>query len=137
MKTVTRHSRKPTISGRTAISSHAPSVRHFLGKNLGNAGVHNSVAQAHRQNLGDLSRTSHSGQGHPAKIQIANNPSLMSMHSVGDGIGLRQTHGATNLMRMESGMLAQPGIGAGLGGVSGNGLGGGGGPNHGGNRTAK
>jgi len=56
----------------------------------------------------------------------------MSMHSMGQGSALPQSRGAMNPMRMESGMLAQPSIGAGLGGLSGNGLGGGAG-NHGGN----
>ena len=65
------------------------------------------------------------GQISAQKTQIGSGGNLMSMHSLGAG-SVRQTHPAMNPMHMEGGLLAQPGIGAGLGGISGNGLGGGG-----------
>lgn len=132
MRTVIRHSRKSMTSSRTTISRHRQSIRHALANNVRNIGVHNSAPRATRENAGGLSLNTHSRQGPAAKTQMAVTPSLMSMHSLGNGGALRQIHGAMNPMHMESGMLAQPAIGAGLGGVSSNGFGGGGG-----NRAAK
>jgi hypothetical protein len=136
LRTVTRHSRKSMTSARTTISSHRQSVRRSVANSFRISGAAKSAQHATRQNINSMTVGSHHGQSHAAKTQIGAAPGLMSMHSLGNGVGLRQSHGAMNPMRMESGMLAQPAVGAGLGGVSGNGLGGSGG-NHGGNRVAK
>ena len=136
MRRSTRYSRHSTASSRAAISNHRQNIRHPLVNNLRNSGGAKSTLQAGRQNLNGISMGNRRGQAGAAHTQISAAQGLMSMHGLGAGNAARITHGAMNPMYMESGMLAQPGIGAGLGGITGNGLGGGGGA-HGGNRVAK
>ena len=117
-----RQSGKSTTS-RATISSRRRSM-HVLGA----AG---SVRHSQRQTQNSLTFGSRHGQVNAQKTPA----NLMSMHSLGAGSAVRQIHGTMNPMHMEGGLLAQPGIGAGLGGISGNGLGGGG--SRGGARVAK
>lgn len=131
MRRLARHSRKATISSQTRVSSNRQSSRRPLVNRVANLGVGKSTQQATRQTVSGLKFGNHNGPSNASKTQTAADRTVMSMHSMQGGMGLGQSHGATNPMRMESGMLAQPAMGAGLGGISGNGLGGGG--NHGGN----
>jgi len=105
--------------------------RHSLANRFGKTGVGRSMSQTTRPTISGLKFNNQQSRPGAAQIQTAASPKLMSMHSMGQGSVLTQGRGAMNPMRMESGMLAQPVIGAGLGGVSGNGLGGAG--THGGN----
>ena len=134
MRRSTRYSRRSTVSSRAVISDHRQNIRHPVVNSLRHSGVAKSGLQANRQNLNGMTVGNHHGQASAVKPQISAAQSLMSMHSLGTGNAI--THGATNPMHMESGMLAQPGIGLGLGGITGNALGGGGGA-HAGNRVAK
>jgi hypothetical protein len=118
----------------TSVAGSRHNLRRSLANAVRNPAVHNSVPHAARQNAVSLSTNAHIEQSRSAKTPIANGPGLMSMHTLGSS-GVGQIHGPVNSMRMEGGMLAQPGIGAGLGGISNNGLGGGG--IRGGNRVAK
>ncbi len=112
-----RQSRKLIMSARAAISSRRQSLR--------NSAAARSVLHLARQN--QMSTKIGAGSGHSTlQSKSAVQGNLMSMHSLGAGAALKQSHGAINPMRMEGGLLAQPGVGAGLGGVTGNGLGGGG-----------
>lgn len=124
-----RTSRASTISTRKAISSHRKSIYH--------AGTARSDLRSARQNPNGTAIGNWHAQTGLAQAKVATPGSVMSMHALGAGSAVRQIHGATNPMRMEGGLLAQPGIGAGLGGATCNGLGGGGGGNRGGNRVAK
>jgi hypothetical protein len=127
-----RNLRRSILSSRTRIStSSRQSARRSLVNRVANLGVGKSTQQTTRQTVSGLKFGNHNGQSNASKTQAAADRTVMSMHSMQGGMGLGQSHGAMNPMRMESGMLAQPAMGAGLGGISGNGLGGGG--NHGGN----
>jgi hypothetical protein len=68
----------------------------------------------------------HNGQGRSALTQSPSGRSPMSMHATARGIATMQNDAPMNCMRMQNGMIAQPAAGAGLGGLSGAGLGGGG-----------
>ena len=131
MRRLARHTRKSTISSQTKGSSNRQSFRRSLSQGVGNLGVGKSAHQATRQSVNDLKSGNHNGQSSASKTQIAVDRTVMSMQSMKGGMDLGQSHGAMNPMRMESGMLAQPAVGAGLGGINGNGFGGAG--NHGGN----
>ena len=124
-----RQPRKSISSTRKTISSRR--------QNMHTSGGTRSALHSARQNQNNLTFGSRHGQISAQKTQMGSTGNLMSMHSLGAGSAVRQTHGALNPMHMEGGLLAQPGIGAGLGGISGHGLGGGGGGNHGGARVAK
>jgi hypothetical protein len=89
------------------------------------------MSQTTRPTVSGLKLNNQQSRTGSAHTQTAAAPNVMSMHSMGQGSVLTQSRGAMNPMRMESGMLAQPAIGAGLGGLSGNNLGGAG--THGGN----
>jgi hypothetical protein len=89
------------------------------------------MSQTTRPTVSGLKLNNQQSRTGAAHIQTAAAPNLMSMHSLGQGSVLTQSRGGMNPMRMESGMLAQPAIGAGLGGISGNNFGGAG--THGGN----
>ena len=131
-----RRSRRSSVSSRATVSSHRQDVRHSLANRIRNSEVAKSGLQTTRQNLNGMTGGNRHVQANPAKTQMSAAQGLMSMHSLGIGNAAKLTHGAMSPMHMESGMLAQPGIGAGLGGIAGNGLGGGGGA-HVGNRVAK
>jgi len=136
MRKATRLPRRSMSSSRASTPSNQRTIRHSLANGLRGSAAAKSGLRATRENLTSMTIGNRHGRSITAKTQITTTGSLMSMHSLGAGVGIKQSHGAMNPMRMESGMLAQPGIGAGLGGVSGNGLGGGGG-SQAGNRIAK
>lgn len=124
-----RSSRKSTVSARTASLSRRQTIR--------NPGAARSALHSAQQHSNTLAiRGSHQQTG-MGQANAATHEDVMSMHSLGGGSAGRALHPIMNPMRMEGGLLAQPCIGAGLGGVSGNGLGGGGGGNRGGGRVAK
>ena len=111
-----RQSRKSTMSVRAATTSRR--------QNLHNSAAARSALHSAQQN--QTSTKIGAGSGHSTlQSKSVMQGNLMSMHSLGAGATTGQSHRAINPMRMEGGLLAQPGIGAGLGGVAGNGLGGG------------
>jgi hypothetical protein len=118
----TRHSRS---------LSNAQLSRHSLANRFGKTGVGRSMSQTTGPAISGLKLNNQQSRSGAAQIETVAARNVMSMHSMGQGSVLTQSRGAMNPMRMESGMLAQPAIGAGLGGLSGNNLGGAG--NHGGN----
>lgn len=119
---LTRHSGKQTVSAQTRSLTSWQSLRRSLTGSAGKLPTGKSTPQT----TGSLKPGNLQSHQRAAQTQIGGPRSQMSMHSMGQGSVMSQSHGAMNPMRMESGMLAQPGIG----GVTGNGLGGGG--HHGG-----
>lgn len=116
-----RRSSRSTISARKGISSRRQSLRNTATRSAFQSTTHhgNTVkVGVHQSSI--------------LQAKAATHGDLMSMHSLGGGARAGQIPAATNSMRMEGGLLAQPGIGAGLGG-----LGGGGGAHRGGGRVAK
>ncbi len=105
--------------------------RHSLANGCGKPGVGKSVSQTSRPTISGLKSNDQQSRLTTSQTQTVAGRNVMSMHSMGQASVVTQSRGAMNPMRMESGMLAQPSMGAGLGGLGGNGLGGAG--NHGGN----
>lgn len=116
-------STKQTRSTRSRNSRSRQSARHSLAHSAGKLRTGRSrltTSSGPRLN-------NHQGLHHASVTQTAAMRTQMSMHSTGLGSAQTQLRGAMNPMRMEGGMLAQPG----LGGITGSGLGGGGGGHHG------
>jgi hypothetical protein len=111
-RSITRHPRASILSSRIKVSN----CRQIFRSSLNNS-------QPTRTGLksGD-----HNGQGRSALTQSPSGRSPMSMHATARGIATMQNDAPMNCMRMQNGMIAQPAAGAGLGGLSGAGLGGGG-----------
>src|SRR6266404_4249518 len=129
---LTRHSGTSSVSSRTRSVRDGQSLRRSFANRAGGRGPGKSLSQITRQTISGVKLNNHQSRIGAVQTQTAAARNIMSMHSTGQGSALTQSRGAMNPIRMESGMLAQPSIGAGLGGLSGNGLGGGAG-NHGGN----
>ena len=114
----TRRSGKQTVSAQTRSSATRQSLRRLLTGSAGKVPAGKSTPQT----TGSLKPGNLQLQQRATQTQVGAPGSQISMHSMGQGSLMSQSHGAMNPMRMESGMLAQPGIG----GIAGNGLAGGG-----------
>ena len=115
---LSRRSGKQTVSAPTGSLTSRQNLRRALTGSAGKLAAGKSMSQT----SGSLKSGSLQLHQRAAQTQIGAARSQMSMSSTGQGGLMSQSHGAMNPMRMESGMLAQPGIG----GVTGSGLGGGG-----------
>lgn len=119
----------------SAVRSSAIRLTRRSGKQVGPAQTRNLTSrQSLRHSLtGRIGKSAPQTTGSPkpgnlqlhqraTQTQLGPARSQMSMPSMEQGSVMNQNHGTMNPMRMEGGMLAQPGIG----GVTGNGLGAGG-----------
>ena len=114
---LTRRSSKQTVSTQARSLTSRQSLRRSLTGSAGKL----SAGKPTSQTTGSLKSGNLQLRQRAAQTQIGATGNQISMHSMGQGSLMSQSHGAMNPMRMESGLLAQPGIG----GVTGNGLGGG------------
>ena len=100
-----RTSRKHTVSVRSRNSVNLPNLRHGSVK----TSSQRSPEKVKMQNPGSVGNDH---APHPGlEMQTAAARNQMPMHSMRQGSVTPEIHGATNLMRMESGSLAGPAIG--------------------------
>ena len=123
---------KSIVSARTKTSGNRQGLWTWLSGGLGISQSDKSPPRMTRSAGGSIKTGGHNLHPPSATTQSVSARNTMSMHS-GGGVAAMQSHATVNHMQMQSGMLAQPALARGLGGLNGGGLGGGGGGRHGAN----